>query len=149
VEEIAISAIAAVTGRTVEDRSILNIHRQGRKKNVIYVEFMYSQVMSQILHPKHIKNAHLKGIFLNIFQPAHDRHLGRMARRMKKAELIHDTYSNLSRLTIVLTKGKKEKVEIRSREDLETFAEAKGRRLSEFDDDDVKIVDHVELMEMS
>ena len=109
---------------------------------------MYSRHMSEILNPKYRKNACLKGIFLNIFQPAHDRQLARMARRMKRAGLIQDTYVNLSGLTIVRTKGKNEKVEIYKREDLKQVAAAEGRNLSEFDDDDERIVNDVEQMDI-
>ena len=38
VEEVAISAIATVTGMTGHRKDILNAHRQGRKKDLIYVE---------------------------------------------------------------------------------------------------------------
>ena len=37
-EELAISAIASVTGKTIKRRAILNAHREGKKKELIYVE---------------------------------------------------------------------------------------------------------------
>ena len=89
--------------------------------------------MREILHPKHRKNAHLKGIYLNIFQPFHDRKIGIIARRMKKAGLLHDSFSTLSGLTVAVSLEKREKFAINDLKDLERFAEAKGRTMSEFD----------------
>ena len=104
--------------------------------------------MSEVLHPRHRKNSHSEGIYLNIFQPSHDRHLGRMARRMRDEKLIEDTFPNLSGLNIVLTKGKRERVEIRTRGDLEPFATANGRKLADFEDRNEKIIADVELMQL-
>ena len=37
-EEVAIQAVKTVTGLNVERRSILNVHRQGKDRKLIYVE---------------------------------------------------------------------------------------------------------------
>ena len=37
-EQVAINAIATVTGKTIDRSMILNCHRQGKEKKLIYLE---------------------------------------------------------------------------------------------------------------
>ena len=86
--------------------------------------------MADVLNPVHRRAAYLEGIFINIFQPKHDSHLNYLARRMRKARVIDKAYANLSGLTVVVVAGKK--TVVKSIEDLEEIAVAKGRSMAEF-----------------
>ena len=88
--------------------------------------------MIELLNPKHRKNAHEKGIYLNIYQPAHDLKLATIARKMRNAQIFDDTFVTMSGLTIVVTKGQNEKVGIYNLKDLEPYAAAQGKSMSEF-----------------
>jgi len=93
---------------------------------------MYTGLIRQILNPKHRTRAYRKGIYLNIFQASYDRQIGAVARRMKKAGLIQDTFPSLSGLTVVVPFGKHKKIPINNLKELEPFATAKGRNISDF-----------------
>ena len=54
-----------------------------------------------------------------------------MARKMRSAGLITDTFVNMKSVTVIVTNDANEKVTILSVSDLEPYAE--GRELSEFD----------------
>ena len=88
--------------------------------------------MIELLDPKHRKNAREKGIYLNIYQPAHDLKLAAIARKMRNAGIFYDTFSSMSGLTVVVTKGEKKKVGIYNLEDLKPYAAAEGKSMSEF-----------------
>ena len=68
---------------------------------------------------------------MNIFQPAHDRRLASIARRMKNEGLIDKTFVRPNGLTYVVPNGSMDKVSIYDIEDLEAFAD--GRDIDEFD----------------
>ena len=95
---------------------------------------MYTGLVREILNPKHRNRAYRMGIYLNIFQASYDRQIGAVARRMKKAGLIQDqdTFPSLSGLTVVVPFGKHNKIPINNLKELEPFATAKGRNISEF-----------------
>ena len=101
---------------------------------------MYSGTIAAVLNPVHRRKAYDEGIFLNIFQPKHDYFLSSVARRMRFARVIKDTFVNLSGLTIVVEDGKK--TGIRSLEDLEKFAAAKERSIGEFIPKKVDVVNN-------
>ena len=84
-----------------------------------------------MLSLKHKREAHKKQIFLNIFQPAHDRKLASIARRLRTEGLIADTFVKPNGFTIVVANDSMEKVRIYDDKDLEAFAH--GRNLDEFD----------------
>ena len=84
-----------------------------------------------MLSPKHKNAARQNQIFLNIYQPAHDRRLASIARKMRNEGLIYDTYVRPNGLTTVVPNGSKKKVRIYDDEDLETFS--RGRNIEEFD----------------
>ena len=87
--------------------------------------------MAEVLHPKHRHNAHLTGIYLNIFQPSHDRQLASMAKKMRSAGLMTDTFVNMKSVTVIVTNDANEKVPILNVSDLEPYAER--RELGELD----------------
>ena len=60
---------------------------------------------------------------------------------MRSAELIHDTFVNLSGLTIAVTKDRKKKVGIYQIEDLEPFAKAGRKSMKDFVQDYENTVD--------
>ena len=95
------------------------------------LRFIYTQSLHEVLSPQHKKTAWQKKIFLDIFQPAHDRKLASIARRMRHKGLIDKTFVKPNGLTYVVPKGSTEKVRIYDTEDLEQFAD--GRDISEFD----------------
>ena len=68
---------------------------------------------------------------MDVFQPAHDRRLASIARRMKVEGLIHDSFVRPNGLTIIVTKETRGKVRIYDEEDLKLYLD--GRALSEFD----------------
>ena len=68
---------------------------------------------------------------MNIFQPAHDRRLASIARRMKNEGLIDKTFVRPNGLTYVVPNGPTEKVPIYNTRDMEAFAT--GREIDEFD----------------
>ena len=88
-------------------------------------------MLHEVLSPQHIKTSHKKKIFLNIFQPSHDRRLASIARRMRNEELIAKTFVKPNGLTVVVPLESTEKVRIYDIEDLEVFAN--GRDINEFD----------------
>ena len=88
--------------------------------------------MIELLDPKHRKNAREKGIYLNIYQPAHDLKLGVIARKMRRAQIFDDTFVSMSGLNVVVTRGQKEKVGIYNLKDLEPYAASQGKSMSEF-----------------
>ena len=94
---------------------------------------MYTGLVREILNPKHRNRAYRMGIYLNIFQASYDRQIGAVARRMKKAGLIQDTFPSLAGLTMVVPFGKRKKIPISNLKELEPFAAAKGRKISEFE----------------
>ena len=91
---------------------------------------MYSGTVAQVLNPVHRSNAHLKGIYLNLFQPKHDYYLSCVARRMRKARVIQDTFVSLSGFTIIVQNEKKTAVQ--SLGDLKPFVASKGKTIEEF-----------------
>ena len=91
------------------------------------------KVYTSILNPKHRNRAYRMGIYLNIFQASYDRQIGAVARRMKKAGLIQDTFPSLAGLTMVVPFGKRKKIPFSNLKELEPFAAAKGRKISEFE----------------
>ena len=90
-------------------------------------------MLHSVLSPQHIKTCREKKVFLNIFQPAHDRRLASIARRMRFEKLIAKTFVKANGLTVVVPLKSTEKVFIYDIEDLEVFATAKGRDINEFD----------------
>ena len=65
-----------------------------------------------------------------MFQPKHDHNLSSVARRMRHARVIQDTFVRLKGLTIVVQNGKK--MAIYNLEDLEPFVAVKGKKMEEF-----------------
>ena len=60
--------------------------------NFVFSErFIYTQMLHEVMDPKHRNISYEKKIFLNIFQLAHDRRLASIARKMKNAGLIDET----------------------------------------------------------
>ena len=88
-------------------------------------------MLHEVLDLKFKKTAFEKKIFLDIFQPAHDRRLASIARKMKAKGLISKTFVRPNGLTHVVPNGSSEKVRIYDDEDLEAFCD--GRGLAEFD----------------
>ena len=86
--------------------------------------------MFKVLDPKHRRKSHQTGIYLNIFQPSHDRQLAMMCRNMKAEGLIKDTFVNMRCLTVVVPNGSGNKVMIYNASDLVQFAG--GRNIAEF-----------------
>ena len=64
---------------------------------------------------------------------------------MKKAGLIQDTFPSLSGLTVVVPFGKREKIPISNLKDLEPFAAAKRRNISEFE---ISAENHVDFIDL-
>ena len=96
-----------------------------------FPRFIYTQSLHEVLSPQHKKTAWQKKVFLDIFQPSHDRRLASMARNMKYKGLIEKTFVRPNGLTYVVPKGSTDKVRIYDTEDLEQFAD--GRDMDEFD----------------
>ena len=80
---------------------------------------------------------HVTGIYLNIFQPSHDRHLSGIARGMRRAGLLYSAHVNTQSLTIVQTQKGATKHPIYNVEDLEPFLG--GREISEFEFTDSQV----------
>ena len=98
---------------------------------MFFERFIYTQMLHEVLDFKHKKTSFEKKIFLDIFQPAHDRKLASIARKMKNAGLIGKTFVRPNGLTMVVPKDSTERVRIYDIEDLEAFAN--GRDINEFD----------------
>ena len=98
----------------------------------MFCRFIYTHSIHEVLDLKHKKAAHEQKIFLDIFQPAHDRRLASIARKMKHKGLISKTFVRPNGLTHVVPNGSSEKIRIYDEEDLEVFCD--GRSISEFDD---------------
>ena len=88
-------------------------------------------MLHEVLDPQHKKTAHQKKIYLDIFQPAHDRRLASIARKMWREGLIKNTFVKPNGLTVVVPLNSTEKVKIYDIEDLKAFAN--GRHIGEFD----------------
>ena len=88
-------------------------------------------MLHEVLDPHHKKKAHEKKTYLDIFQPAHDRRLASIARKMKSKGLISKTFVKPNGLTVVVPLQSTEKVRIYDTEDLEAYTD--GRDISEFD----------------
>ena len=87
-------------------------------------------MLFKVLDPKYRRKSHLTGIYLNIFQPSHDRQLAKMCRNMKAEGLIKDTFVNMKCLTVVVPNSSGKKVMIYNVSDLVQFSG--GRELAEF-----------------
>ena len=90
-------------------------------------------MLHDVLSPQNYRKSLEKKIFLNIFQPTHDRRLASIARRMRYEQVIAKTFVKANGLTVVVPLESSEKVFIHDIEDLEVFATAKGRDINEFD----------------
>ena len=97
----------------------------------MFWRFIYTQMLHEVLDLKHKKKCHQKQIFLDIFQPAHDRRLASIARRMRNEGLISKTFVRPNGLTHVVPNGSSEKVRIYNEEDLEAFCD--DRSVADFD----------------
>ena len=97
----------------------------------MFGRFIYTQTIHEVLDLKHKKAAHKKKIFLDIFQPAHDRRLASIARRMRYEGLISKTFVRPNGLTYVVPNESSEKIRIYDEDDLEAFCD--DRSIAEFD----------------
>ena len=88
---------------------------------------MYSGTIAEVLNPVYLRNAHIEGTYLNLFQPNHDYYLNSLACRVRYAKVIQDTFVSLSGRAIVVQNG--EKTAVQSLEDIEPFVAAKGKTL--------------------
>ena len=96
------------------------------------LRFIYTLSLHEVLSLQFKKAANEKKIFLDIFQPAHDRRLAFIARRMRSEGLITNTFVKPNGFTYVIPKGSTNKVKIYDIDDLAQFAD--GRDVNEFDE---------------
>ena len=93
---------------------------------------MYTEILKKVMKKKNWKNLEGEVIFLNVFQPAHDRRLSRIARNMRDAGVISNTFVNVTTcLTMVVAEENGRAFPIYCDSDLNQFSD--GREILEFE----------------
>ena len=99
---------------------------------VSFSRFVYTETLRNVLKKKNRKELKDEIIFLNVFQPAHDRRLSRIARNMRHLGVIYNTFVNVTTcLTMVVAVENGPAYPIYSDSDLDYFSD--GREIAEFE----------------
>ena len=109
--EVARTLLKEVTGVNPIQSSIRNCHRVGDGR--ILLEFLYAgeqNQMTDILDFRHRKKMFDLGVFINIFQTKHDRHMFYLARKLKKAKIVSRAFPNRQAVTVVVHNNKRVKI---------------------------------------
>ena len=92
---------------------------------------MYTETLRNVLKKQNRKKLTDEIIFLNVFQPAHDRRLSRIARNMRHLGVIYNTFVNVTTcLTMVVAEENGRAYPIYCDSDLAHFSD--GREIAEF-----------------